>query len=195
MEHGQAIPDYLNRRYDEHDGETDNENSDNRGTGDDGDDVADDEEVFYVPLDLSSTPQTLDHSGDVKIVGLHTDQPIISVGPRVYEGQWQDLIGTDMFFSQQGELIATTRKHIRLVPGKLVKKADFIDAGAEAGSASNGGGGGNEEAGRYAGIDWTKPMQTKFKKQSLIDRIKEIDAKRSKDDEGHVPTTESPAPG
>ncbi|KAK9245355.1 hypothetical protein V1506DRAFT_554010 [Lipomyces tetrasporus] len=66
----------------------------------DDDSIEEDEEVFYIPLDLSAAPQSLDNISDCQVVDLHTGRPLISVGSRVYEGQWEDLVGTDMFFSQ-----------------------------------------------------------------------------------------------
>ncbi|KAK9239991.1 hypothetical protein V1525DRAFT_338120 [Lipomyces kononenkoae] len=65
-----------------------------------GDAIDGDEEVFYIPLDLSAAPQSLDNVSDCQVVDLHTGRPLISIGSRVYEGEWEDIIGTDMFFNQ-----------------------------------------------------------------------------------------------
>ncbi|KAK9376756.1 uncharacterized protein V1513DRAFT_438042 [Lipomyces chichibuensis] len=130
-----------------------------------GDSIDKDEEVYYIPLDLSAAPQSLDNVSDCQVVNLHTGRPLISVGSRVYEGQWEDIIGTDMFFSQEAELIGVSRQHVKLFPGKLVKKEDAHTV--------------NE--GRLDGIDWRNPEKTKNRKATLMDKIAAVDRKKGKD--------------
>ncbi|KAK9361862.1 hypothetical protein V1504DRAFT_468009 [Lipomyces starkeyi] len=130
-----------------------------------GDSIDEDEEVYYIPLDLSAAPQSLDNVSDCQVVNLHTGRPLISVGSRVYEGQWEDIIGTDMFFSQEAALIGISRQQVKLFPGKLVKKEDAHAV--------------NE--GRLDGIDWTNPEKTKNRKATLMDKIAAVDRKKGKD--------------
>ncbi|KAK9351118.1 hypothetical protein V1523DRAFT_417699 [Lipomyces doorenjongii] len=130
-----------------------------------GDGIDEDEEVYYIPLDLSAAPQALDNVSDCQVVNLHTGRPLISVGSRVYEGQWEDIIGTDMFFSQEAELIGISRQQVKLFPGRLVKKEDAQAV--------------NE--GRLDGIDWKNPEKTKNRKATLMDKIAVVDRKKRKD--------------
>ncbi|KAK9386772.1 hypothetical protein V1515DRAFT_603855 [Lipomyces mesembrius] len=130
-----------------------------------GDSIDEDEEVYYIPLDLSAAPQSLDNVSDCQVVDLHTGRPLISVGSRVYEGQWEDIIGTDMFFSQEAELIGISRQQVKLFPGKLVKREDAQAV--------------NE--GRLDGIDWRNPEKTKNRKATLMDKIAAVDRKKGKD--------------
>ncbi|KAK9371053.1 hypothetical protein V1509DRAFT_615638 [Lipomyces kononenkoae] len=129
-----------------------------------GDSIDEDEEVFYIPLDLSAAPQSLDNVSDCQVANLHTGRPLISIGSRVYEGQWEDIIGTDMFFNQEAELIGISRQQIKLFPGKLVKKED-VQA---------------EDEGRLHGIDWRNPEKTKNRKATLMDKIAAIDRDKGK---------------
>ncbi|KAK9469936.1 hypothetical protein V1512DRAFT_245368 [Lipomyces arxii] len=142
-----------------------------------GNDVADDEEVFYLPLDLSLAAQSLDNISKFQIINLHTAHPLISIGNSVYEGDWEDLVGTDMFFNKDAELIGTSREQIRLHPGRLVKKEELNQAGSE---------------GRIGGIDWNKPAKPQSRKLTLLDKIAEIDKKKkeSRDASKQAPDVE-----
>ncbi|KAK9471977.1 uncharacterized protein V1510DRAFT_418921 [Dipodascopsis tothii] len=84
-----------------------------------------DEEVFYVPLDLSLAPQVIEGDGRIQHVDLHTARPLVSVGSMVYEGQWEDMVGTNMYFDREGNLIGSSRTQIGLKPGRLVKKDEL----------------------------------------------------------------------
>ncbi|KAK7203648.1 hypothetical protein BZA70DRAFT_296977 [Myxozyma melibiosi] len=124
----------------------------------------DDEVELYIPLDLTMAPQSLDSTSDFQIVGLHTPRPLISLGSRVYEGEWEDLVGTNMLFSQDAELIATTRQQIKLHLGQLVRRE-------EAEKVIN-------SQGRLSGIDWSNAQKTRNRKATLLEKIVAIDRKK-----------------
>lgn len=71
------------------------------------DDDYSEEEVSYVTLDLGSSSQNhlaaVDQAHEIQLAGLETDTPYLRVGPQVFSGQWDELIGSEIILAPQGQ--------------------------------------------------------------------------------------------
>ncbi|GAB0088603.1 hypothetical protein DMENIID0001_030600 [Sergentomyia squamirostris] len=81
------------------------------GSGDDGEEI-------YLYVDFNSIPLS-DEFNDpdelkFKIVGLESENPVIQINNKFFKGEYQDTIGTNLFFEQEGnqpEFDAVFRKN------------------------------------------------------------------------------------
>lgn len=123
-------------------------------------------QTVYVPLDFSQ--QYINKGGvdsavntsrqtSLQIVGLETDKPLFRVGDQVYQGSWQDMVGTELYTDPStGEVIGKTQTRIQLEPGQLVEhgETESIQEMQKTGY-------------------WTTD-----KKQTLMDKVKEINSRK-----------------
>ncbi|KAK9458548.1 uncharacterized protein V1516DRAFT_133791 [Lipomyces oligophaga] len=121
-----------------------------------------DEDVF-IPLDLSKFPQNLENTSNFQLRSLNSDHPLVAVGSKVYEGDWNDLVGTDMFFDQDGHVLGVSRTQITLNPGKLISKDDRTES---------------SKSGKFDGVDWKNPKKKVQKRVTLLEKMAKIDEDR-----------------
>lgn len=61
----------------------------------------------------------------VQISGLTEDKPLVKIGDSAYEGQWTELVGSEMYFNgATGEYVGKSRERIMLKPMRLYHKQD-----------------------------------------------------------------------
>lgn len=94
----------------------------------------------------------------LQIVDLHKERPLFKVGDGIYEGRWEDMVGTDLFTDLDGNVFAKTRTRIQLWPGQLLDKSDPV--------------------GNDPGSLWTKKTD-----RTLVDRLREITLRRKKEEQ------------
>lgn len=68
-----------------------------------------------LPLDTSGQPVT-PKTGDLEIADLESEKPLFKIGEHVYEGEWTDIVGTEVYTDPQGHYIGKTRDRIKLTP-------------------------------------------------------------------------------
>ena len=69
-----------------------------------------------VSLDTSALPEK-DQPTDLSsmfFVNMETDRPLIQIGDRVYEGEWQRTVGTEVYTGSDGAPVGASRTRIRL---------------------------------------------------------------------------------
>lgn len=61
-------------------------------------------QTVYVPLDLSQlsygaedASKQLSSQAKLQMVDLHSDRPMFRLGEALYEGSWQDMVGTELY--------------------------------------------------------------------------------------------------
>lgn len=89
---------------------------------------------------------------------LHRDRPLFKVGDGIFEGRWEDMVGTDLFTDLDGNVFAKSRTRIQLRPGQLLDKSEPV---------------GNDPSSL-----WTKKSD-----KTLVDRLREISLRRRKEEQ------------
>lgn len=63
----------------------------------------------------------------VQVSGLTEDKPLVKIGDSAYEGQWTELVGSEMYFNgATGEYVGKSRERIMLKPMRLHHKQDEV---------------------------------------------------------------------
>lgn len=70
-----------------------------------------------VQLDFSSAGVQLGaiNPSEITLARLDTDRPVIKIKDKLFEGRWQDVVGTELFTSTKGEAQGVSRKRIKLI--------------------------------------------------------------------------------
>jgi transcription factor C subunit 7 len=96
--------------------------------------------TVYVPLDMalappiapSIKPGNIPPESSFQMVELETDKPLFKVGDNVYQGNWQDVVGTEIYTLTDGEVFATSRTRVVLEPVTIKNRAE-VEQKAKAG--------------------------------------------------------------
>lgn len=108
----------------------------------------------YIPLDMSqdvyrggpSYESVIPAGAGFQVVEIASDKPMFKIGDKVFEGDWQNIVGTEVYTDVEGRPVGSSRTRIQLNPASLEDK--------------------------------TEEVKPSGKKESLLDRIKQIDFKR-----------------
>ncbi|KAF5350302.1 hypothetical protein D9757_013193 [Collybiopsis confluens] len=114
------------------------------------DDEYEDEDVeeFYVTLDLGSAEPTLiPSSSTYRLVGLDTPTPFMQLSGTVLQGKYENLLGTELFFTESKDNQDRTKRHLSYVSATsqrirfrevlLRPKAPSASADASTGTATS----------------------------------------------------------
>lgn len=76
-----------------------------------------------VSLDLSALPvedqpRSLDPK-NMEFDNLETDRPLVRIGDKIYEGEWQHVIGSEVYTSAQGEQLGSAHQRIKLLAAQI----------------------------------------------------------------------------
>lgn len=69
------------------------------------------------PRDLSHKPARIRTVGEIQVLDLHSDNPIISYKGRIFSGSWASNIGTELIFGDHDELAEHNLPYLRALPG------------------------------------------------------------------------------
>ncbi|KAA8913182.1 hypothetical protein TRICI_003244 [Trichomonascus ciferrii] len=106
---------------------------------------------------LTTVHSNIPAQAALQIVDLHKDRPLFKVGDGIFEGRWEDMVGTDIFTDLDGHVFAKTRTRIQLRPGQLLDKSEPV---------------GNDPSSL-----WTKKTD-----KTLVDRLREISLRRKQEE-------------
>lgn len=77
--------------------------------------------IQHSSYNVSSYKPTL----HLQISGIETDAPFAKVDDAIFQGKWQELVGTELLFSDKGEVIGTVKNHIQMTRGELFTHDQF----------------------------------------------------------------------
>ncbi|CAN6674888.1 transcription factor tau 55 kDa subunit [Trichomonascus vanleenenianus] len=86
--------------------------------------------TVYVPIDLSQLPageannRFISSQSDFQMASLEDQNPLFRIGQTVYQGSWENILGTEVLTDMEGEPFAKTRTRIGLTKGELKSKKD-----------------------------------------------------------------------
>lgn len=104
-------------------------------------------------VNTTSLTNSIPAQAVLQIVDLDKEKPLFKLGDGIYEGTWEDMVGTELFTDLEGRVFGKTRTRIHLRPGQLRDKSELV--------------------GNDVGSYWTKRTDKK-----LIDRLREITIRR-----------------
>ncbi|GMM35345.1 transcription factor TFIIIC subunit [Saccharomycopsis crataegensis] len=61
----------------------------------------------------------------MQITGIGTGKPLAKIDNFLFQGDWKQLVGTELVFSEKGEVIAKVNNHIELIRGELITSEQF----------------------------------------------------------------------
>lgn len=65
----------------------------------------------------------------VQVSGLGEEKPLVKIGDSAYEGEWTDLVGSEMYFNNAtGAYVGKSRERIMLRPMRLHHKEEDVEA-------------------------------------------------------------------
>ncbi|KAG5362943.1 Transcription factor tau 55 kDa subunit [Yarrowia sp. B02] len=89
----------------------------------------------FIPLNVppmsrkAGASSKVSSTAPVQISGLTEDKPLVKIGDSAYEGQWTELVGSEMYFNgATGEYVGKSRERIMLKPMRLQHKQDEVMA-------------------------------------------------------------------
>ncbi len=87
----------------------------------------------FIPLNVppmsrkAGASSKVSSNAPVQISGLTEDRPFVKIGDSAYEGQWTELVGSEMYFNgATGEYVGKSRDRIMLKPMRLHHKQDEV---------------------------------------------------------------------
>lgn len=69
------------------------------------------------PRDLPHKPARIRTVGEIQVLDLHSDNPIVSYKGRIFSGSWASNIGTELMFGDHDELAERNLPYLRALPG------------------------------------------------------------------------------
>ncbi|KAI0028647.1 hypothetical protein K488DRAFT_11544, partial [Vararia minispora EC-137] len=91
------------------------------------------EEVSYVTLDVGNAePTLLPNSTTYRLIGLDSPRPYLQIAGTIFQGRYQDLIGTELLFAEDKDesdpskkrvfYVASTEQRVRFKEVELIAK-------------------------------------------------------------------------
>lgn len=93
--------------------------------------------TVYVPLDMGQdtfgplSESVIPAQAPFQAVEFDSDKPMFKIGENVFQGEWQDMVGTEVYTDVEGKSIGTSRTRIQLFPSTLQEKSEQFGAGAK----------------------------------------------------------------
>jgi transcription factor C subunit 7 len=95
--------------------------------------------TVYVPLDMGQdvfgplSESVIPVGASFQMVDIESDKPMFKIGEKVFEGDWQNMVGTEVYTDTEGLPVGTSRTRIQLYPATLQEKSEEGKAPAKRG--------------------------------------------------------------